>query len=144
MVWIVFVALVAVCAVTGAMFEPGAWYAGLTKPAGTPPAWVFGPVWTVLYLMIAVAGALLWRSAPSPARTTALGLWFVQLVLNAAWSWLCFGRHELGWALLDISALFVVIALTIAIARVWLLAPYLLWVGYASYLNWGLWRLNPG
>lgn len=145
---IAFFVLVAAGAVTGAMFQPGEWYAALEKPAGTPPNWLFGPVWTTLYVMIAFAGWLVWRVARSSQRTAALVLWGLQLGLNAAWSWLCFGRHALGWALVDIAALLFAILVLIAIARrvrpaaAWLLAPYALWVGYATWLNWGLYRLN--
>ena len=145
---IAFVAVVAACALTGAMFEPGEWYAALAKPAGTPPNWLFGPVWTTLYVMIAVAGWLLWRAEKSAQRASALTLWALQLGLNAAWSWLCFGQHALGWALLDIAALLLAILVLTTIARrvrraaAWLLVPYALWVGYATWLNWSLWRLN--
>lgn len=145
---IVFVALVAACAATGALFQPGEWYAALTKPAGTPPGWVFGPVWTTLYVMIALAGWLLWRTPPSRERRLALGLWGLQLVLNAAWSWLSFGRHALDLALADIACLLVAIVVLIAVARrvrplaALLLVPYACWVGYATYLNAGLWHLN--
>src|SRR5687768_7302876 len=99
---IVFIALVAAAAVTGAQFEPGEWYAQLTKPSWTPPNWLFGPVWTALYVAIAIAGWRAWVS--TGARwTPALAAWVVQLVLNTLWSWLFFGLHKPGLALFDLS-----------------------------------------
>lgn len=141
----VFIAAVAAAAAFGAMFMPGAWYAELVKPAWTPPNAVFGPVWTVLYVMIAVAGWLAWQAG---ARA-ALAAWVVALALNAAWSWLFFGRQLIGVALADITLLWCAIALFIGLAwkpARWaavLFIPYLLWVGYASALNLQIWRLNP-
>lgn len=137
-------------AATGALFPPGDWYFGLEKPPGTPPPWVFGPVWTTLYVMIAVAGARLWRQSASPARSRALWLYAIQLALNGAWSWLCFGLHDLRTSLLDLVALLVVLALLLRSARVvspsaaLLLVPYTLWVSYATWLNAGLLWLNRG
>jgi tryptophan-rich sensory protein len=148
MALVVFLLIVFACAASGAAFPPGSWYAGLEKPELTPPNAVFGPVWSALYVAIAVAGWRLWRAAPSPRRRLALVLWGVQLVLNALWSWLSFGRHELGLALIDLVALVVVLVVLIATAArvsraaAWLLSPYLLWVAFASWLNFRLWQLN--
>lgn len=141
--------LVALAAFFGARFEPGAWYVGLRKPPLTPPSPVFAPVWTVLYLAIAVAAWLVWKA---PRRSVSpLALWTGQLVLNAAWSFLFFGLQRPGLALVDLAALVVVAALTAAsFLRVRplaaaLFAPYVAWVGFALYLNAGLWWLNrPG
>jgi benzodiazapine receptor len=147
-IYALFLLLVFVVAATGALFPPGDWYAALEKPPGTPPPWVFGPVWTVLYIAIAVAGARLWRAGASSARSRALRLYAAQLMLNAAWSWLCFGVHDLGWALVDISLLLVSIGLLVRAARpvaseaALLLVPYALWVSYATWLNAGLFWLN--
>lgn len=127
------------------------WYPSLRKPPGTPPNAIFGPVWTLLYAMMGVAGALVWhRHAALPGEATARGLrWFViQLVLNVAWTPVFFGLQRLGPALVVIAALWVAIGLTIRclapVSRVaaGLLAPYWLWVSYAAYLNAGLWWLN--
>ena len=144
---LIFIALVAVAAVFGAQFPPGEWYAGLAKAPWTPPNWVFSPVWTLLYLAIAGAGWLVWRS--SSARTQPLlALWSIQLVLNALWSWLFFGAERPGLALILIAALFVAIAVTAALfarlnrAAAAFLLPYLVWVGFASLLNFEVWRLN--
>ncbi|MCA9512584.1 MAG: TspO/MBR family protein [Myxococcota bacterium] len=143
---VAFLALVGAAAAFGARFEPGAWYAALRKPPLTPPPVVFAPVWSVLYAAIAVAGWLAWRARPASHR--ALGLWALQLALNAAWSWLFFGLHAKGVALVDIVALLAaVVAAAVALHRVralagWLLAPYAAWVAFATYLNAGLWYLN--
>ena len=125
------------------------WYAGLSKPPGTPPNWLFGPVWISLYAMVGVAFAIIWHKAePGAAKRTAM-LWFaVQLVLNLAWTPVFFGWHRLLLALLVIVALWGAIAVTIVLFRrlqpvaAALLIPYLLWVSYATYLNAGHWWLN--
>lgn len=127
----------------------GSWYDGLAKPPWNPPSWVFGPVWTVLYLMMAVAAWLLWRSRRT-GHTVAvpLGLYGVQLALNAAWPLLFFGLREPGWAMLELAALWVVLLATVvafwrrSVAAAVLLLPYLAWVSYAASLNWAIWRLN--
>jgi translocator protein len=121
------------------------WYAGLAKPSWTPPGWVFGPVWSVLYLSMAVAAWLMWRKGNA---LVPLALFAVQLALNAAWSWLFFGLHNPGAALVDIVLLWAAIAATtIAFWRRSLVAgllfvPYLAWVSFAAVLNWAIWRLN--
>ena len=137
-------------AAAGSRFLPGAWYATLTKPAWNPPAAVFAPVWTVLYASMGVAAWLVWRRAGFIGARAALAAFGVQLVLNALWSYLFFGLHRPGVALADIGALWIVI-LVVAVLfwRVdWragaLMVPYLAWVGFASCLNFVLWRLNVG
>lgn len=145
---IVFLAVVFAAAAVGAQFMPGPWYAALNKPPLNPPNWIFGPVWTLLYISMAVAAWLVWRQAGWSGARAALLLFGVQLLLNAAWSALFFGLQQPLWALVDIAALAVAIAATIAAfgrikkSAAWLLAPYLAWVGFASYLNWMIWRLN--
>lgn len=142
----VFVILVAAAAVFGSRFEPGAWYEQLTKAPWTPPNWLFAPVWTLLYIAIAVAGWLVWRAKTGPSA--ALALWFGQLLLNAAWSWLFFGRHLMGLALLDITLLalvigaFMVTSAALSRAASWLFAPYAAWVVYALSLNFYAWAHN--
>ena len=142
----IFVALVALVAVFGAQFEPGSWYDGLRKPPLNPPNWVFGPVWSVLYLSIAVAGWLVWRARPASAKP--LVLWGSQLVLNAAWSLLFFGLHLPSLALVEIVLLLaMLLATTVSFFGVRPLAgvlflPYAAWVSFAAYLNAGLWYLN--
>ncbi|MCM2270608.1 MAG: tryptophan-rich sensory protein [Thermoanaerobaculia bacterium] len=144
-----FVALVALAALPGVAFEPGGWYASLDKPAWTPPASLFGPVWAALYAAVAVAGWALWRRTGG-RFTPALGLWGAQLVLNAAWSWIFFGLHRPGWALLDIGLLFACIVAFIWSARrasplsAALFVPYALWVGFATVLLYEIRRLTYG
>jgi len=143
-----FVALVALAAFTASRFRPGAWYASLARPSWTPPDWLFAPVWTALYLAIAVAGWLVWRALPGSVLHPALLLWAGQLVLNACWSWLFFGLHQPGYALLDIIlllvviAVFAVVAIRVSAVAAWLFVPYLLWVGFAAALNAAIWQLN--
>jgi len=129
---------------------PGAWYASLAKPSWNPPAAVFAPVWTVLYVLMAVAAWLTWRRAGFSGAGTALGLFIVQLGLNALWSYLFFGLHRPDLAFVDIVALWAVILIVAVLfwREDWragaLMVPYLGWVGFASCLNFVLWRLNPG
>lgn len=145
--FLAFLGLAFGAAATGALFEPGEWYRELAKPPWTPPDAVFGPVWTLLYLTIAVAGWLLWRRRELPAARLALGLWGLQLVLNAAWSWIFFGLHRPGAALVEIGLLLGTVAATLAAAArvrpgvALLLAPYAAWVAFAAALNFAIWRL---
>ena len=148
----VFAAIMAAVAAVGGSLRPGAWYATLSKPSWTPPPWLFGPVWTVLYVLIAVAGWRVWRADPAPGRdawrAAALILWGVQAVLNMAWSWLMFGLNRIDLAAADIVALWIAIAgFTAAAAPVsrpaaWLFAPYLTWVSFAAALNFAVLWLN--
>ena len=129
----------------GARFRPGTWYAALRKPAWTPPDRLFAPVWTVLYAMMAVAAWLVWRET---GLSREIGLFVLQLALNAAWTWLFFGLKRPGLALVDLVLLWLAILLTqVAFEHVrplagWLLLPYLAWVTFAAALNVALWRLN--
>jgi tryptophan-rich sensory protein len=140
-----FLFLVGAAAVTGSQFMPGEWYLTLQKPAWTPPGWLFGPVWTLLYIMIAVAGWRVWRAA---GVGPALVVWGTGLALNALWSWLMFGIHRIDLALVDIVALLASIAVFIALAwrvdrvAAWLFVPYVAWVGFATALNFAIWRMN--
>lgn len=142
----VFILAVAGAAWFGAHFEPGSWYASLERPPLAPPNWIFAPVWSLLYLAIAVAGWLVWRSTAD--RTVPLALWVTQLALNALWSLLFFGLERPGIALVEILVLLLLIVSTafvfFRIHRLagWLLAPYAAWVAFASYLNAGFWFLN--
>lgn len=129
-------------------------YAELVRPSWAPPSWVFGPAWTVLYVLMGTAAWLVWRARGSGAdaeRTRSLGLtlFVVQLALNALWTWLFFEWRLGGWALSEIVALWLVVAATAwCFARVdsraaWLLVPYLGWLAYAGALNWFIWQNNP-
>jgi benzodiazapine receptor len=134
----------------GSQFMTGEWYAGLNKPAWNPPNWIFGPVWTALYTMMAVAAWLVWRRGSFRAHAWPLGIFLVQLTLNALWSWLFFGLRNPALAFVEIVALWLAIAMTLLLFRqrsplaVWLLAPYLAWVSFAAVLNFTLWRMNAG
>jgi benzodiazapine receptor len=146
---LVFLPAVALAAFVGTRFPPGAWHQGLVKPSWNPPNWIFAPVWSVLYLAIALAGWLYSRSVSGPLRLDlVLALWAVQLVLNAAWSWLFFGLHSPGAAFVDILLLLVAIvwfafaAHRASAAAAWLFVPYALWVSFATALNAAIWYLN--
>jgi translocator protein len=136
-------------ATLGAFFSPGEWYAALAKPSWNPPAWLFGPVWSALYTMMAVAAWLVWKRGGFAAQRTPLALFLVQLALNAAWSPLFFGLQWPGVAFAEILLLWLAILATlVTFLRVnqvagWLLAPYLAWVSFAAVLNFTLWRMNP-
>jgi len=139
--------IITFCAPLAGMFSlPGAWYAALNKPAWNPPAWVFGPAWTLLYTLMAIAAWLVWKH---DGWRRPLKLYFVQLLLNAAWTPIFFGAHQLGWALVEIVLLWIAILLTLlafhGVSRkaAWLMVPYLGWVTFATFLNFTLWRLNP-
>ena len=129
----------------GAATLPGEWYAGLAKPFFNPPNWIFGPVWSVLYLLIAVAGWRVWLRDP---HGVAMRIWIAQLVLNFLWSPTFFGLQQMGLGLLVILALLVAILGFMATAAKvdrlagWLFAPYAAWVAFATLLNASLWWLN--
>jgi benzodiazapine receptor len=143
---VVFLAVTFAIAAFGAQFLPGPWYEALIKPAWTPPPWLFGPVWSVLYLMIAISAWLIWLR--QPRISAPLMVWAIQLVLNGIWSWLFFGLQRPGFAALDIVVLLLAIAVTaVMFARVsrvaaFLLLPYFFWVSFATALNIAIWRLN--
>jgi len=124
------------------------WYPSLAKPAWTPPGWVFGPVWTLLYTAMAIAAWLVWRRHGFRGARRAMALYAVQLALNAAWSWLFFGFRMPGAAFAEIVALWAVVgATTISFWRYRraagiLFIPYLLWVTFAVALSFSIWRLN--
>jgi len=146
--WIVLCLAVGGFAGAGTASEVGGWYGTLARPSFAPPNWVFGPVWTTLYLLMAIA---VWRvsgTPGSPLRSWGLAMFLVQLALNFAWPWIFFRWHALGAGLIEIGVLWMAIAATLWIfSRIapisgWLLAPYLLWVSFATALNFEFWRLN--
>ncbi len=125
------------------------WYPTLVKPSFNPPAWVFGPVWTVLYIMMGVAAFLVWRNGlDAPGVRIALTVFAIQLALNGLWSILFFGMQAPGWALVEIVLLWIAIGATVALFRrvgapaAALLLPYWGWVSFAVVLNASLWWLN--
>ncbi|MBN2587169.1 MAG: tryptophan-rich sensory protein [Candidatus Fermentibacteraceae bacterium] len=129
----------------GSRFPPGEWYETLEKPSFNPPGWIFGPVWTLLYILMGTAAWLVWKEQ---GFSPALILFIAQLALNALWSYLFFGANRPDLAFFEIVVLWVLILLTMIFfwkARTLagaLLVPYLLWVSFASVLNFSLWRLN--
>ena len=143
------IALTFTAAATGVFVSTGGWYAGLVKPSWNPPGWLFGPVWTLLYAMMAVAAWLVWQRGGWAGQRRSLGLYVTQWVLNALWTPLFFGLHRPGLALADLAVLWAALAATAAgfwrvrAAAGWLLAPYLAWATFAAALNFAVWRLNP-
>ncbi len=153
--WLALAGFVAICLLAGALGgwittqSVAEWYPTLNKPSWNPPSWVFAPVWTTLYVMMAVAAWLVWKKTPrAPGLRLALGLFFIQLALNCLWSFLFFGARNPAWALVDIVALLAVLA-----ATTWaffnhsrlagaLMLPYLAWVSFAAFLNFTIWQLN--
>lgn len=142
----VFLVLTSSAAVTGGFFTPGPWYFQLNKPSWTPPGWAFPVVWTILYIMIALAG---WRVWQAQGTGLVVAVWLVQMVFNAMWSWIMFGRKQIGWALLDAAGMWISIAVFIAAAwpvsqtAALLFMPYLVWVTIAFVLNLRIYQMNP-
>ncbi len=145
---VVFIGVSLSAGAVGAFFMPGAWYDTLAKPAWTPPGWVFGPVWTLLYVLMGIAA---WRVGYRAGGSGAWGfltLFFIHLLVNAAWSWLFFGLRQPAWAMADLTLLWVMVLAMMLWA--WqvdrpasvLLWPYLAWVSYAGTLNAGIVWLN--
>ncbi len=145
-----FFAVCIAAASSGALFRPGQWYESLAKPWWKPPNWLFGPAWTLLYISIAVSGWLVWRKAGFAGAALPLAIYFVQLILNAIWSGLFFGLRRMDLAfgevlMLWLSILAVILAFYPVHAEAALmLIPYLCWVSFAAYLNFTVWRMNPG
>lgn len=148
--WTIFLVFLAAClgaAATGALFPPGDWYDRLDKPSWTPPKWLFPVAWTALYIAMAWAAA---RVAVLPGNGLALALWACQIAFNGLWTPVFFGLRRMGGGLVVIAALWLAVAATtLAFWRLdlvagLLFAPYLIWVSYASALNFDVWRRNRG
>ena len=143
-----FIAACFLAALTGAWFRPGEWHERLKKPSWRPPDRLFAPVWTALYLMIALAGWLVWRQAGFAGAGLALAAYALQLVVNAAWTPLFFGLRRPDLGFVDIVLLWLSIVATlvlfapISVVAALLLVPYLAWVAFAGALNFAVWRLN--
>jgi translocator protein len=152
--WISLVPFVVICfaaAGIGSLFTSrsvNTWYTQLRRPVWTPPNWIFGPVWTTLYLLMAISAWLVWRSTEWPSARFALSLFAIQLVLNTLWSVVFFGLRKIGLAFGEILLLWMMIVATavaflpLSLLAAWLLIPYLAWVFFASYLNFRIWQLN--
>jgi translocator protein len=132
----------------GSRYLPDEWYQNLNKPSWNPPNWIFAPVWSVLYLLMALAAWLVWKQYGWMGALLPLGLFVVQLLLNAAWTWTFFGLHRPDLALVDILVLWVAILMTlilfwqlVPLAGI-LLLPYLAWVSFATALTWKIRQLN--
>jgi translocator protein len=147
--WIVLIGFLALAVggglAIGLLTAPGEWYAGLAKPSFNPPNWLFGPVWTLLYVLIAVAG---WRVWQRDRSGTPMMLWWAQLVLNFSWSPVFFSAHQIGLALVIIVLMlgailgFIVTAWRLDRVAAWLFVPYAAWLAFASVLNGSIWALN--
>lgn len=154
--WLTFALFVGICfavAAIGSVWTSTSvqtWYVRLQKPAFNPPSWLFGPVWSALYFMMAVSAWLVWRNAGWNTPRAAFILFFFQLGLNLAWSGISFGLRRPGLAYVDIVALLVAVIATAIEFRAfsqtafWLMVPYAMWVTFASVLNFSIWRLNAG
>jgi translocator protein len=135
-------------ALAGLSTQPGPWYDALAKPSWTPPGWIIGPVWWVLYTLMAISAWLVWREPACPARSKALTAWLVQLLFNVLWSPVFFLLHRLDLALAVLGLLWITVTLTILLfyrrrllAAV-LLLPYLAWISFAGVLNYTIWTMN--
>ena len=146
--WIV-VSFAAAAVGSVASIQAKPFYSQLMQPDWAPPAEIFGPVWTVLYALMGIAAWLVWSSGGFRSNRQALTLFLLQLAFNALWSWLFFAWHRGAWALADVFVLWILIVATLV--SFWrvrplagaVLTPYLLWVSFASALNYSLWQLNP-
>ena len=142
------VAFAAAAVGAAASIHASAFYAQLVRPSWAPPASVFGPVWSALYALMGVAVWLVWRQR-GPRSRWAIGVWFVQLLLNGAWSPIFFGLHSIGGGLITIVLLWLAILATVSVfwrvsrPAAILMLPHLAWVTFASCLNLALWKLNP-
>ena len=149
---VIAIAVSELAGIIGSIFTVSAipnWYSTLVKPALNPPSWVFGPVWTTLYALMGIAAWLVWKSGWERKEIkVALGVFGIQLFLNAIWSIIFFGLQSPGWALVDIVVLWFAIVWTMFVfykiskPAAYLLVPYILWVSFASYLNYSIWMLN--
>lgn len=146
---IVFAAACLAAASSGAFFRPGDWYRRLNKPSWRPPDWLFGPVWLVLYIMIAISGWLVWRTVGLEGGALALTVYAIQLVFNGLWSAVFFGMRRPDLAFAEIICLWLSIVATIAVfyplnaTAALMLIPYAAWATFAGILNFKIWRLNP-
>ena len=151
MTWTIVIAAVMtllVLGIGGGMTTVGSWYWNLRKPSWNPPDWIFGPAWTLILALAATAGVLAWDSADAAGRARIAALFVVNIVLHMLWTPLFFNMRRPDWALVEVPFLWLsVLSLMIGLAPFssaapWLLLPYLLWVGFAAYLNLTIVRMN--
>jgi len=154
--WLMFLFFLLTCysaAVLGSIwtsYSVGTWYAELRKPSFNPPNWIFAPVWSTLYFLMALSAWLVWRRADWDGAKLALTLFFAQLALNVTWSGLFFGLRRPGTALVEIVLLLgTIVATALAFRSVsgvafWLMLPYTVWVAFAALLNFKIWQPNSG
>ncbi|MFH1522044.1 MAG: TspO/MBR family protein [archaeon] len=151
--WLLLIGFIVACNLIGALgaiwtSSDSAWYKNINKPKFNPPSWVFGPVWTLLFSLMGVALYFVWVAPSSNIRTVALILFGVQFAFNVLWSYLFFGINNPFYSLIEIFILLIFIIITGIYFYVvnnfsgYLLIPYFLWVGFASFLNYFLWKLN--
>jgi tryptophan-rich sensory protein len=147
---VISIAVPQVVALSGAFFTitgTGSWYQNIAKPSWNPPNWVFGPVWTLLYLLMGIALFIIWKSENRDKRT-AIIFWVIQLALNFLWTILFFNQHQILGAFIEMILLWIMILMTIIyFARIsklaaWLMVPYIAWVSFAALLNYAIWQLN--
>ncbi len=146
---VAFAAVSLVAVIGGLMTDIGPWYESLRFPWFRPPNWLFGPAWTVIFVLIAASGVIAWEQARDPAAKRALiGLFAINAALNIAWSPLFFKMRRPDWALYEVLFFWMsVVALMVTISRIsaaagWIIAPYLAWVTFAGFLNWRVVQLN--
>jgi tryptophan-rich sensory protein len=152
MTWTILVAslFATVVGLVGALLTTiGPWYKGLRKPSWQPPDWLFGPAWTTIFALAVVSGVLGWYAAPDGgARAFMVLLFGVNALFNIGWTWLFFRLHRPDWALIEVPLLWLSILALVVLLWPWTLPaalallPYLLWVSFASFLNWTIVRLN--
>jgi benzodiazapine receptor len=144
-----FLLAVVIAAALGAQFEAGAWYQALNKPSLTPPDWAYGPIWAVIYLLMALAAWRVWNSGRSN-RNGALAWWLIILALNVAWSWMMFGLNRPGWVM---GLSIILLGLSIMCARAFslvarpaglMLVPLVGWLAFVVFFNYNIWAMNGG
>lgn len=127
----------------------GSWYTQINRPTWNPPNWLFGPVWTTLYIMMGIALYLVWKSRlNTPLKSNAILFWSIQMTLNFFWSFIFFNQHLIGFAFVEMVMMWLAILVTIfAFSKInkyaaWLMVPYIAWVSFAGILNFTIWKLN--
>lgn len=151
--WFLLIGFIVLCNLIGSIgafwtSSDGMWYGGISKPDFNPPNWVFGPVWTLLFSLMGISLYFVWIAPSSSIRSIALTLFGVQFLFNILWSYLFFGAHNPFWSLIEIFILLVFIFITGIYFYIvnkfagYLFIPYFLWVSFASFLNYFLWKLN--